>query len=276
MSSEGSVSVKRRKLNQEHGAQSLWLVRLPTEIADLWSGASNDEIIGQASIKLLPSTNNSAAIPTRQLEVTLPDSRVFVVEDQHPPLSQGSMGSAKIDTTSFFAFSEHETRRDTTFSLQGKVTKRCVLRAKNPDSRRKSQQNAVPGILGQNRLLSAQEIRERQSQQLQQQQSVQMEGVSSSLLPAALQTNALTVLSDNEISLVENEMLAAFQTSSAISIAELLVRAKRKVPGVTDALLRPLVKRFADYRQSGAKRGLWELKPEFRSLSTGNPITNLS
>lgn len=252
--------VKRRRLNQDKGEQSLWLVRLPAEVAEKWSSAQHSDVLGTASIKVA-NTN------TKQLEVTLNDGRVYTIDEQN----SGSSIAGADAPQSFFVFSEHEKSTEKSFSLEGKVTKRCLLRARDPNQRRSSiaSMSALPSNL-KNRQLTQDAIREKQAQQMNHSFSNHLAPIASDgtdLIDMG-KAQPMKTLSEQEILIVENEVLQAFKSAVALSAKELFVRVKQRLPNISEPLLKPYIKRIADYNESGRNHGLWQLKPEFRVLSS--------
>lgn len=247
---------KRRRLNQDKGEQSLWLVRLPAELAEIWSSAQNSDVLGTASVKIVNTG-------TKQLEVCLSDGRVYTIEDQ------GSASGADAPH-SFFAFSEQERGVEKSFSLEGKVTKRCLLRAKDPSQRRSSvaSMSALPTNV-KNRQLTQDAIREKQTQQQMHSTAHQptLIATEESELMDIGRAQPMKSLSEQETSIVDNEILLAFKVAASVSARELYVRVQKRIPNISEPLVKERLKRVADYNESGRNHGQWQLKRQYSVLS---------
>jgi hypothetical protein len=251
---------KRRRLNQDKGEQSLWLVRLPLELAEIWSSAQHSDVLGTASIKIINTG-------TKQLEVTVSDGRVYTIEEQN---AGGSTVGADAPH-SFFAFSEQEKGAEKSFSLEGKVTKRCLLRAKDPSQRRSSvaSMSALPTNV-KNRQLSQDLIREKQSQQQTHSTAHQLAPIASeeSELIDIGKAQPMKSLSEQETTIVDNEILLAFKVAVSVSARELFLRVQKRIPNISESLVKDRLKRVADYNESGRNHGQWQLKRQYSVLSS--------
>lgn len=245
-----SAPRKRQRLVQEGGNQTLWLVRLPVDLAREWNSARHDEVLGSLNIR--PSAENKTG---KQLEVVTEGGRgVFVMDDLSAANTQENL----------FAFSENDKAG---FALNGKITKRLVLRPKD-DSR--ARVLSGPALLTKSRLLSASELHSKQQQnRILPTPSIDAASAGASISSSSAAASAsATAAAAVDKSAVMEEVLAAFHSAQqALSLHELYLRCKAKHAGLAESDLRDILKRYANYHQRGTQKGLWELRPEFKTQS---------
>lgn len=137
----GSVHVKTKKIKSEkkstilateHGNTSLWLVKLPIDIAERWSHANQDDELGTFMVRTAPGTGGKP--PTKQFLIEIPESQSVYILDEV---------SSKVEDLkeSYMAFAENSdgpsgpsssvsasaSTSTSQFSLEGRITKRLAM-----------------------------------------------------------------------------------------------------------------------------------------------------
>jgi hypothetical protein len=233
-------SGKKRKLDSEKASQSLWLVKLPVELANQWSDCAQDDLVGNLVMK---NQNGKKVI-----EVETQNGVSFVLDE--------IVQSASLQDN-VFSFDQ---TTDKSFRLLGKVTKRYVLRSDS--TTQKANNNHSANKRG--KLLSPEEIRALQ----QQASSSTLNSTNQLKSTTSTRTIEAPKLTAAEINQCRVLILEALKTAPKIAFAEIEKHCKKHVPNVADKDIRDILNKYAIYHNRGDYRGLWEIKPEYRDYTS--------
>jgi hypothetical protein len=240
--------------------QSLWLVKLPHFVAEKWTNASPNEVLGSFRVGLV--TTDKDKPPSKQLIVTLDannneegnndDSmpvKTFVLQEVNNSANNGE---------EMVAFSNEKTD---TFQAEGRVTKSLVLRPQQS-----SEYRSMVRERGMKKLAGRHESRSVDAKELQrsQQQSYTIESLTS--VKQEMKRKANKPSGDYDQKLLKQKMFEAFEQCERQSFETLVGYCSEHVPGFSkEQDLRDLLEEYAKYNKKGPFKQLWELKTEYNN-----------
>jgi hypothetical protein len=262
-------------LNVDSVNQSLWLVKIPQFVAEQWTFARNNEIVG--TLKVSMKSNGPGSAPTKQLNVKLQNS----VESSEMPdeftLEEVSKSASNGD--SFLAFSSQTEDSKSGFSLDGKVTKNLLLKPQGTKEYRHLIRSR-----GISKLTSRREthIADVIDVQRCQNQSHTVDFITSeknelkrkSLDSRGSAGNKFAKSSSGEgdevATTLKSAIFSSFNGSDKVLFKDILANC-RGVEGFTkESDLRDMLDIYAKYTSRGQFKHLWELKPEYRDNYTAS------
>lgn len=247
--------MKRQRLVVENGNQPLWLVKLPPEIANQWKNMKDDEIIGSFVVANVMEKSGLKKQPQMHLKSNGNSS-----SSSQPSIEVYSLEETQSGNQQAFAFSEISTdaamevdekplqqQKGSKFEVNGRITKRLSMKVVGASIRRDNERrvNQVTRINTEAMLYHTIDPSTSHKVKTEEQEKADS-------LPADRKT-------------VQREVLAAFGQSIKLELHELKRIVKQKVGNVADKDVRDVVGQFASYQARGVDRGLWILKPEFRT-----------
>lgn len=249
-------AVAEKHLNLNTRTQSLWLVKVPTFVAERWVNAQSEDLLGSLSINSVVVKPNTA--PVKQITVKLANEKAETEEFTLEELSASEFQQ-------LMAFKFHE--KSETFSVQGQVSKNLTLKPKDTrqyreivrergikaTTRQETQQVSVEDVYhgksGSNTVNFIPPAHAELKRKTQEQQYANKMGRSATVL---------------DVSDLRNKVFEAFTTKEKYTLKELLVICK-DVPGFTrDKELRDLLENYGKYHTKGPYQRFWELKLEYR------------
>jgi hypothetical protein len=257
-------------LNSEAIEQSVWLVKVPNFVAEKWSTAQNDDIVGNLTISLKPPSN-PGELPAKQLKVTLTSQPMD--DHDHCPKSY-ILDELKSSTDTIVAFS---TERDGNgFTIDGKVTKNMVLKPEiNDEYRQLIRERALLNVMNKKEigLANMKEIERTatQSHTVEFITSDKVEMKRKAAAERAMQSSKRAALSGGLIEASEelenrlrSKLLEAFAQNERLTFKD-IVTACSGVPGFSrDKDLRDVLEMYGKYNTRGLYKHYWELKPEYK------------
>mmetsp|Transcript_66257 Transcript_66257/g.130390 ORF Transcript_66257/g.130390 Transcript_66257/m.130390 type:complete len:295 (-) Transcript_66257:26-910(-) len=255
-----------KTLNLDAKDQPLWLVKIPTFVAEKWATMNNDDVLGSMSISLKSAGPNKP--PTKQLNVKLtqgpsdngPDS--FTLEELK---SSSSMVALSADPAKGF-------------SLDGKITKKMVLKPQiNDEYRRLVRERALANVANRKEIGVANmkeiERTSTQSHTVEFISSDRMELKRKAAAEKGLQSNKMSRLGgsadESEVTTaLRSRVFEAFEKSDRLTFKDILSFCS-DVPGFTkEQDLRDLLEQYGQYNYRGTYKHFWELKQEFKDNYT--------
>ena len=267
-SSSSSSSLEKTVLDMGAKNQSLWLVKVPREVAESWSQKQSDEVLGSLSINTVAAGPN--APPVKKISVKLSsgggiDGEEFTLEDL----------SSNDRQLLAFKLNEHSN----SFAIQGQVTKSLVLRPRET----KQYREKVRG-----RSIVATTRQETQSvteDAVELQRSVDrtidfIPPAHAELKRKAQEANYANKMGRSTASFdpteLRSKVFEAFAVNERYTLKELRVICK-DVPGFSkEKDLKDCLDKYARYNMKGVFKGLWEIKLEFKDHAQQKPPASSS
>ena len=263
MSSKPRSSASTDKnLNLSTKNQSLWLVKIPTFVAERWASAESEDLLGSLSINSVALKPN--APPVKQITVKLANEKSEPEEFTLEELSASEFQQ-------LVAFKHHN--KSESFSVQGTVSKNLTLKPKDTRQYREivrergikattrqetqhvSEEDVYHGKSGSNTvdfIPPAHAELKRKNQEMQ----------------YANKMGRSTVL---DVSDLRNKVFEAFATKEKYTLKELSSICK-DVPGFAkEKDLRDLLELYGKYHAKGPYQRFWELKLEYRDSTQPVP-----
>jgi hypothetical protein len=271
------MKVANKVLNTNALEQSLWLVKVPSFVAERWSRAENDEILGSLTVSQKSSGPNLP--PSKQLNVLLekvdgatgPDS--FTLEE------------LKSSNDSFVAFST-ETDPTKGFSIDGKVTKNMLLKPHiNEEYRKLIRDRGLSKVVARKQIgmANVHDIERTATQshtvefiasdrmELKRRAAAEKLSSKSSRLSLSVGAGNLDEASEELVLAMKTRIFQAFEESERLTFKD-LVQCCSEVEGFSkEKDLRDLLEIYGKYHSRGALKHFWELKPEFKDHSLSLP-----
>jgi transcription initiation factor TFIIF subunit beta len=245
-----------RNLNLDALDQSVWLVKLPNFVAEKWSKAENNDILGSFRVGMVSNERNKP--PSKQLVVTLNDEETMMEEDSVKTFILSEVNNTLGNGEEMVAFSHNDKME--TFQIEGRVTKSLVLRPQQS-----SEYRNLVRERGLKKLANRHETRIVDPKELQkaQQQSYTIESLTS--VKQEMKRKANKPTGDYDPKLLLRKMLEAFEQCERQSFETLLGYCSENVPGFSkEQDLRDLLDEYARYNKKGPYQRLWELKSEYK------------
>ena len=262
MSDNSKSSSKKPELDLQGRKSSLWLVKVPSYVAEKLSTAKTGDAVGTLSITADPSKQGKKSINVTLLADTKAnDPTAFTLE----PL-------AAADDQELLSFTnDHETR---SFTLHGNVTKKLFLKPKDDPKYRQMIRDRGKSALPSKSTHEADMASVLQARAAShiidfippahaelKRRRLETGGKSTDGSSSASNTTPV------DMDALRSKMLQCFETNSRQSIKDLIAHCKG-VPGFTrERELRSLLDHYARYQSKGMYRGFWELKAEYQCSS---------
>ena len=259
-----SSAATEKHLNLSTKNQSLWLVKVPTFVAERWATAESEELLGSLSINSVALKPN--APPVKQITVKLTNDRSEPEEFTLEELSTS-------DFQQLMAFKFFE--KSDSFAVQGQVSKNLSLKPKDTRQYREivrergikattrqetqhcTEEDVYNGKSGSNTvdfIPPAHAELKRKTQEMQ----------------YANKMGRTTVL---DVSDLRNKVFESFAMKEKYTLKELLAICK-DVPGFSkEKELRDLLENYGKYHAKGPYQRFWELKLEYRDHAQPIPAT---
>jgi hypothetical protein len=256
---KSSTSSVEKPLNLEKKETSLWLVNVPTFVAEEWADAENGQLLGSLNITSAP--NPSGGPPVRKINVTLDGDgsgpAEFTLEELPASVQQ-----------QLLAF-KHSSN-DESFSVEGKVTKNLTLKPRGTvQYRQKIRERSIQATTRrETRKVGHEEIQNNMSAshvidfvplartELKRRQQEQQASNKSA------KTTAVAVDSSE----LRSKLFEAFALQERRTLRDLLGFCK-DVQGVRESDLRDVLNYYATYHLKGPYKKCWELKLEYKNHS---------
>ena len=251
-----SAGVTEKHLNLSVKSQSLWLVKIPTFVAERWVNAQSEDLLGSLSINSVVLKPN--APPVKQITVKLSNEKQLPEEFTLEELSAS-------EYQQLIAFKFHE--KSDTFSVQGQVSKNLTLKPKDTrhyreivrergitattrqETQHVSEEDVYHGKSGSNTVDFIPPAHAELKRKTQEQQYANKVGRSTTVL---------------DVSDLRNKVFEAFAVKERYTLKELLCACK-DVPGFTrEKELRDLLEIYGKYHAKGPYQRFWELRLEYR------------
>jgi hypothetical protein len=260
-------------LNVDSVNQSLWLVKIPQFVAEQWTFARNNEIIG--SLKVSMKSNGPGSVPTKQLNVKLQNTMESSDMPDEFTLEEVSKSASNAD--SFLAFSSQTEDSKSGFSLDGKVTKNLLLKPQGTKEYRHLIRSRGISKLTSRRETHIADVSDVQRCQNQshtvdfitseknelKRKSLDNRGISSSKFAKSVPGEG-----DEVTTTLKTAIFNSFSGSDKVLFKDILANC-RGVEGFTkEQDLRDMLDVYAKYTSRGQFKHLWELKPEYRDNYT--------
>jgi hypothetical protein len=253
--------------------QQLWLVKLPAFVAEQWSSAKHDDVLGTFMIGMVPPKNGKPA--SKQLMVKLkpgagengvskgPDS--FTLDE----IGANAVSSSKDAglTDSMVAFSNDAKAEE--FSINGKITKSLVLRPQH-----NSDYSNLVHDRSLQKLANRREVKTANFESLQKaaDQNYTVEFITSSKVDMKVKIGE-----DLDRSTLKSKIFEAFEKSQLLSLKEIIDYCKGVKGFSNEKDLKLLLKDYAVYNTHSINRGFYQLKSEYHSkllTSTSSSTSN--
>jgi hypothetical protein len=261
--------------------QSLWLVKVPKEVAESWSKKQSDDLLGSLSITTV--SGGPGAPPVKKINVSLTGSSSSGSgSSSSSGGSEGAAGSSALggaaeveeftleelsnNERQLLAFRLNETSH--TFAVQGQVTKNLVLRPKETKQyREKVRQRTINATTRQETQMATEEEVEMQrtidrTVDFIPPAHAELKRKAQESSHASKVGRATAVFNPGEL---QRKVIAAFHSGSDYhKLKDLLVICK-DVPGIKEKDLKDCLASYARYHEKGDLKGYWELKMEYKN-----------
>lgn len=259
-----SSAVTEKHLNLSTKNQSLWLVKIPTFVAERWMNAQSEDLLGSLSINSVVKPNSA---PVKQITVKLANEKAETEEFSLEELSASEFQQ-------LIAFKFHE--KSDTFSVQGQISKNLTLKPKDTrqyrdivrergikattrqETQHVSEEDVYHGKSGSNTVDFIPPAHAELKRKAQEQQYANKMGRNTTIL---------------DMSDLRNKVFEAFAVKEKYTLKELLTICK-DVPGFArDKDLRDLLENYGKYHVKGPYQRFWELKLEYRDHAQPIPAS---
>lgn len=274
MSKSKKVSVNKvisTDLNIRSVNQSLWLVKIPQFVAEQWTFARNNDIVG--TLKVSMKSTGPGGNPTKQLNVKLHNTSDSVDMPDEFTLEEVSKSTSNGD--SFLAFSSQTEDSKSGFSLDGKVTKNLLLKPQGTKEYRHLIRSRGISKLTSRRETHIADVTDVQRCQNQSHTVDFITSEKNELKRKSLDSRGgvSNKLADDEVATtLKNAIFNSFSGSDKVLFKDILANC-RGVEGFTkEQDLRDMLDIYAKYTARGQFKHLWELKPEYRDNYTSAAV----
>eukprot|EP01038_Epipyxis_sp_PR26KG_P015060 gene15060-20264_t len=257
------TSDKSQFLNLENSDQSLWLVKVPSFVADRWAQCEADEIIGSLGISLKPkSTIPSSKVSSgnnKQLNVKLVEIKGDTI-----PLEFTLEESLQHD--SYVAFTQND--ETNSFAIDGKITKNLVLRPiENQKYRQLIRARGIKSstVISETKLIESTELAKTAiSNQTIDFFTSNRTDMKRKALDKSLSNKLSKNTGDLDSGLLKSKIFEAFSNAERMTLRD-LVNYCKDVPGLTkDKDVKDILEVYAKYNVKGTYKHMWELKAQYR------------
>mmetsp|Transcript_15328 Transcript_15328/g.23080 ORF Transcript_15328/g.23080 Transcript_15328/m.23080 type:complete len:258 (-) Transcript_15328:156-929(-) len=248
----------KRKLDTSDATQSLWLLKIPESVAAKWSSAKADETLGALKMTTIPP--QSAGRPsTYRLDVQLLDdnneSGDKTYTDEYT-LDEVPLGPQLVA----FEFDKNEHK----FSVKGKVSKRYNLK---PRSTEQYQQVLRNRYVASEKRHQSREVADKDLVVLSNFESRSVDFIPPPYVDAKRREESGSnkrvkpVVSDEKE--IRQRMIEAFASTEYLTFKQI-----NTVCRASEADLREVLRKYADYHSKGPLKNYYALKPQYRGATT--------
>lgn len=265
--SNAKSSTKKPELDMQGRKSSLWLVKVPSYVAEKLATSKTGDAVGTLSITADPSKQGKKSINVTLLADTKAnDPTAFTLE----PLA------AAEDQELLSFTSDHETH---SFTLHGNVTKKLYLKPKDDAKYRQMIRDRGKSALPSKSTHEADMVTVLQARAAShiidfippahaELKRRRLETGGKSADGSSSASNATPV----DMDALRSKMLHCFENNSRQSMKDLIAHCKGVQGFTRERELRGLLDHYARYQSKGMYRGFWELKAEYQGngLNLGN------
>lgn len=245
----------KRKLDVANASNSLWLVKIPQDVAEKWSRAGPNETLGTLRITSVPAQNGRAA--SHELSVHL-------ISDESA--SSGGVATSEEFTLDevpsgpqIYSFEHNKTQRQ--FSVKGRVSKRYSLKPKSNEQYNQVVRNRTTIASKGGRKIT---VTENETALIGAITTKEIDFIPPAYVDArkrdaeagiGKRTKAVVNVAD-----LKKRMLDAFSQQEFLTFKEIFASCN----ATGESELRELLKKYALYHSKGKMKMYYELKPEYR------------
>lgn len=246
-----SADGEAKPLDTSRMETSMWLVKLPDYVVEQWRHAGQDEIVGNFMIR-------NKADGKREMLVEIPDN--VAGEDNMPKLIE--MTETVHEGADMLVFSK-DAKKDSHFCIDGKVTKRCSMKAVNS-----AEANKIIRLRSQSKQAEKQEIQLASIAEIEQSRSeATMIDFGPVAKVEAKRLSAYGNLSssaggEKKLEELEERFFVAFERERYMKKDQIMTACLTGNFTVQD--VQNLIERYTKFNSSGQRKDHYELKPELK------------